>query len=400
VAILGHTLKFARAAPADCEICTADAAFLRGSRPAYEALRPAVRLVDLFAGCGGLTLGLAEAARRCGLGIEVRLAIDADPHAVTVYGNNFPHANIRQGLVEELLDGALGAALTLTERKLRQEVQEVDVLVGGPPCQGHSDLNNHTRRADPRNGLYTRMARATEVLRPSVVFIENVPTVLHDVERVLYVTKDALEKSGYAVADKVVDLATLGAPQRRRRHVILALRGRRSNAQVVLDGLEVRCPQHPERTVRWAIADLLTEKSDALFKTASVPTTKNARRIRYLFDENEYDLPNNRRPVCHRSDHSYRSMYGRLKWTEPAQTVTTGFGSMGQGRYVHPSRRRTITPHEAARLQMLPDFMDFTTVKTRVSLARLIGNAVPPALGIAIGEKVLPTVARNLGWEQ
>ena len=91
-------------------------------------------------------------------------------------------------------------------------------------------------------------------------------------------------------------------------------------------------------------------------------------------------------------------MYGRLAWNQPAQTVTTGFGSMGQGRYVHPARQRTITPHEASRLQMLPDFMDFSTVSKRKALAQLIGNTVPTALGIAIGEKVMPALAKKRGW--
>jgi DNA mismatch endonuclease (patch repair protein) len=85
-------------------------------------------------------------------------------------------------------------------------------------------------------------------------------------------------------------------------------------------------------------------------------------------------------------------MYGRLAWDEPAQTVTTGFGSMGQGRYVHPARKRTLTPHEAARLQMLPDFYDFDGVQTRTALATMIGNAVPPVLAMAIGEALLPAL--------
>lgn len=383
-----------------CEICDADAEFLRSDRPAYEEKRPALRVADLFAGCGGLTLGIAEAARRHGLGIDIRLAVDSDGDAIDVYTKNFPSATVKKGSVEELFEGKLRAKATSSERTIQREVGRVDILIGGPPCQGHSDLNNHTRRDDPRNGLYARMARAAEVLQPAVVLIENVPTVQHDVEQVVDLTKRALRRDNYAIGEAVLDLSELGAPQRRHRHVILALRDRRRDPQAVLDGLDLRCPTHPARTVRWAIGDLLTAKRNDLFTTASTPTPENGRRIEYLFDNHVYDLPNPERPTCHQSDHSYVSMYGRLKWTEPAQTVTTGFGSMGQGRYVHPSRRRTITPHEAARLQMLPDFMDFTKVKTRGSLAKLIGNAVPPVLGIAIGEKVLPALAKKRSLSQ
>lgn len=380
-------------------MCEADADFVRGSRPAYEKRRRTVRVVDLFAGCGGLTVGIAEAAYRYGLGIDVRLSIDADKDAADVYRKNFPGARVEKALVEDLFDGQLGAHLTTAERKVRHDVGFVDLLVGGPPCQGHSDLNNHTRRSDPRNGLYARMARAAEVLRPQVVLIENVPTVQHDVERVVELTKAALVLAGYALAEAVLDLSVLGAPQRRHRHVILALGDRRRNPKTVLDSLECRCDDHPERSVEWAIGDLRRAKRDGLFTRPSASNQDNAERIRYLFAEHVYDLPNELRPVCHQSDHSYVSMYGRLKWSEPAQTVTTGFGSMGQGRYVHPSQRRTLTPHEAARLQMLPDWMEFDSVKTRVSLAQLIGNAVPPVLGIAIGEKVLPALARKHGWK-
>jgi DNA (cytosine-5)-methyltransferase 1 len=108
----------------------------------------------------------------------------------------------------------------------------------------------------------------------------------------------------------------------------------------------------------------------------------------WLIEHDEHDLPNALRPPCHQSEHSYRSMYGRLRWDQPAQTVTTGFGSMGQGRFVHPATARTITAHEAARLQTIPDFFDFSLARTRGSLARLIGNAVPPGLPAAILEAV------------
>jgi DNA (cytosine-5)-methyltransferase 1 len=92
-------------------------------------------------------------------------------------------------------------------------------------------------------------------------------------------------------------------------------------------------------------------------------------------------------------------MYGRLLWDEPAQTITTGFGSMGQGRFVHPGRPRTLTPHEAARLQTFPDFFTFRKARTRHALARMIGNAVPPLLTVALGLAVMPNI-QPVGEEQ
>jgi DNA (cytosine-5)-methyltransferase 1 len=85
-------------------------------------------------------------------------------------------------------------------------------------------------------------------------------------------------------------------------------------------------------------------------------------------------------------------MYGRLRWNMPAQTITTGFGSMGQGRYIHPSQQRTLTPHEAARLQTFPDFFDFDAVKSRGSWARMIGNAVPPLVVLQFAARLLPSL--------
>jgi len=112
--------------------------------------------------------------------------------------------------------------------------------------------------------------------------------------------------------------------------------------------------------------------------------------MQYLLTTGNFDLPDERRPPCHRGGgHSYKSMYGRLSWDMPAQTVTRGFGSPGQGRFIHPARPRTITPHEAARLQFFPDFFDFSSVSKRTELATMIGNAVPMKLSYVFALEML-----------
>ena len=362
--------------------------WLRSKRPPYENRRPHLRLVDLFCGCGAMSLGVAEAAWRKGLGIDVRLAIDADPDAAAVFGTNFKGSSVEVGLVEQYFDGGPKSTLTEREGRVQSVTGSVDVLLGGPPCQGHSNLNNHTRRSDPRNAVYTKMARAARVLRPTIVLIENVPTVRYDVQQVATVTMDALRKHVYSVDDRVLDVSRLGVPQKRKRHVVLALRGKKMDPSSVLDHVE--STNSNQMTVRHAIQDLMRPQPNTRFDTASKANAENQTRMAWLIEQDAFDLPNNLRPKCHSSSlHSYNAMYGRLRWDLPAQTITTGFGCMGQGRYVHPSVPRTITPHEAARLQSIPDCWDLSAARTRSSLAHLIGNAVPPPLSEAIVLEVL-----------
>jgi DNA (cytosine-5)-methyltransferase 1 len=206
-----------------------------------------------------------------------------------------------------------------------------------------------------------------------------------------------LEAAGYRVADDVMSLADLGVPQRRRRHTLLALRELDADPREVLDSIG----GSPRRDLRWAIGDLVRVKEPTPLDIPSQTSSENRQRIEYLFSRAEgYDLPNELRPVCHQGNHSYKSMYGRLKWGEPAQTITSGYGSMGQGRYVHPSEHRTLTPHEAARIQFFPDWFDFTAggaEMRRATWATMIGNSVPPKLTMELARTLLPQlVSRTL----
>ena len=375
----------------DCQICQADTTVLRSvDLPVPDPSWPTISIADLFSGCGGLSLGIQRAAHDSEYSIDARLALDSDRVAMDVYGELFPTAKTICKPIEEVLDGEVDAHPTRSESGLALEVGDLDFMLGGPPCQGHSNLNNHSRRDDPRNGLYLRMARAAQLLSPSAIIIENVPTVTYDVRKAVQRTIDCLKSLKYTVGAGVVDLSNLGVPQRRRRHIILALQNCEADAQELVGSLGSPVCGHVPRTVRWAIGDLEDGTKANTFDSASKPYSINQSRIDWLFDNDETDLPNELRPQCHRSDHSYTAMYGRMLWELPAQTVTTGFNCMGQGRYVHPSRRRVITPHEAARLQTLPDFVNFKAVPVRKHLAKLIGNSVPPLLSYAIGKAVIP----------
>ncbi len=343
---------------------------------------PTLALVDLFCGCGGLTLGAWEAARRSGCRLSIQFALDWSAKALDVYRTNFGcSADICiQSNVEDVLS-EIGKPLTSVERRLRKSSGVVNLVVAGPPCQGHSDLNNSSRRKDPRNVLYLKVVRAAEVFRPNAVLIENVPTVIHDSDNVVPRAVSVLEQLGYEVDQQIVSLVKLGIPQTRRRHLLVATKKERFDIREFVELLEAK-PATAGQFLRGLEDE--PKRLPEPFYQPSRPTAENTERIRYLFDNDIHDLPNARRPPCHRDkQHAYVSMYGRMYWDRPAQTLTSGFGSMGQGRFVHPTRPRLITPHEAARLQGFPDYFDFTMVESVTALREMIANAVPPPLAIA-----------------
>lgn len=335
-----------------------------------------VRIADLFCGCGGLSLGAREACHALGLSFESGLAIDNESESMEVYRKNFRPILSFDTDIRSIIVGALGQRMTAKEKKLLRMMGAIDVLLAGPPCQGHSDLNNHTRRRDRRNELYEVAGRFAEIVAPRFILIENVPSVVLAHERVLERTMAGLSRCGYKIDATVVDLSAFGVPQKRRRHVLIASR----EIPFSIDEIVSRHRVTHSRNVYWAIGDLEREEPTGIFTSPSEHSSENRKRIEYLFRHDLYDLPDRMRPICHRNGHTYKSMYGRMKYDEPAQTITSGFGCPGQGRYIHPTQPRALTPHEAARLQFFPDFFDFSDAKTRAALANMIGNAVPMKL--------------------
>lgn len=336
-----------------------------------------------------MTLGAFEGARRRSKSLKVKFAVDLNRHALSVYCENFgvePSRGVCAD-INSIFAGPIGSPLTASEEKISEHVGQLDVLLGGPPCQGHSDLNNRSRREDPRNSLYLSAVRAVEVLRPGLVVLENVPTVVHDRGDVTAVAHAALVNMGYRVASGVVSFSDFGLAQTRRRHVTLASEVLSSDELT-----ELLVPIHVHRAT---VRDFIDDLEDSATFTGSVMdrpskmSRENEARAAWLLANDAFDLPNQLRPKCHRDKpHSYVSMYGRLCWDKPAQTITTGFGSMGQGRYLHPSRIRTLTCREAARLQGFPDFFNFGERRPITQLRQMIGNAVPPQFVASVIESV------------
>jgi DNA (cytosine-5)-methyltransferase 1 len=362
-----------------------DGAWLRSpTRPEHPAEAVRMTAADLFSGCGGLTLGAWEAARAVGIDLHPVLAVDVFEAALAAYGENFSQAELSSDPIESLLDGALGSPPTLAERRLRARIGPVDLVLAGPPCQGHSDLNNHTRRDDPKNALYLRVARFAEVFQPRHLIIENVPGVIHDKSNVVGETCKVLEGLGYSIHGRVLDASEIGVAQRRRRYFVIATPGPFAGLDAILER-----SRQPERPVLWACGDLEECSSDTAFDSSATHSDDNKRRIAYLFKHDVFELPDAERPDCHRlKSHSYKSVYGRMYPDRPAPTITAGFLSTGQGRFVHPNQPRTLTPHEAARLQFFPDFFQFGSAPRR-TLQRMIGNAVPSKMAYIVALDLL-----------
>jgi DNA (cytosine-5)-methyltransferase 1 len=361
--------------------------FLRAEKPEYATTKN-FNIVDLFCSAGGLTLGAFDALNAVGLRPRVVMGCDMDNGALAVYRKNFnPYMHLNEN-VASLIDyhvydkgnkASLAYKPKIINESLKKLTGKVDLLIAGPPCQGHSSLNNHTRQDDPRNQLYLATASIAIALDAKAVVIENVARVLEDKGEVVNGAKALFAENGYFVSEDILNAAELGGGQSRRRHFLIATKFPHTPLTKVAKTLK-----KSNITLRHLISDLedIPKKSamDYLTKTSEV----NMERIKFLFDNDLYDLPNHVRPDCHKDGHSYQSVYGRLHWDQPAPTITTGFLSPGRGRFIHPSRMRVLTPREAARIQGFPDWYDFTNEQDQITpshLSKWIGDAVPSMLG-------------------
>ena len=346
-----------------------------------------LRGCDLFSGCGGITLGLHEACLAHKMKLEMVMACDLFPAAKTSYDGNFKPKYFLENPIEHYVDGELGEEKTEKEIDLIEMLGEINVVVGGPPCQGNSNLNNHTRRDDPRNELYMRMIRFVELFKPNIVLIENVRDVIKNTHQVVPRAIEILKELGYSVSNGVVKGHLIGIPQTRTRHFTVAVLD--PSVDMEFEQFSKQTVENP-RTVGWAIDDLQGEElGEGIFHNPPNPNPTNQQRMNYLHDHDLHELPNKERPPCQQGDHTYPTVYGRMHWNRPAPTLTTGFGCNGRGRFTHPLKPRVLTPHEAVRIQTFPDFFNFKMVTKRTEMHYLIGNAVPPLMAKHILEKLI-----------
>lgn len=385
------------------DIATWWRAYLKGTRPTLPRNSPTLRTFDLFSGSGGLALGFRQAAEECGFLVESKAAIDIDKGALAVYKENhqtsFTASQSATQLVSCQIKGTGDEAEIFGTSKaapiIEHLVGKIDVLLAGPPCQGHSNLNNHTRRTDERNTLYLKVPAVAIALEAPVVIIENVPGVIHDHRNVVQTTTSLLEKAGYNIQQGVCSASKMGWPQTRKRFFLVATK---KTHPLSICSVEEALKRDFPLDIWWAIKEFANKKNKNFMDQLPNLSEANKIRVKYLFDNDIYDLPNSKGPDSRKNGNTYTAVYGRMHKDKPAPTLTGGFFSPGRGRFTHPTERRVLTPREAARIQAFPDDYRFASEEDieplRTHLAKWIGDAVPMPLGYAAGlSALMPRIA-------
>ncbi len=370
-------------------ICAGHAGVLRrggtNTGPYDPRVARPLTVVDLFAGAGGLSEGFSRV--QC---FRTVAAVENDCEAAVTFQANHPGVDVYAGDIGEWL---------------KSDIRSADIVVGGPPCQGFSNLGARRVR-DPRNALWRRYVDALEAVAPLYFVLENVSDFLRsgqfrDLHRETYRNG---RLRGYRIQAVTVNAAEFGVPQIRRRAVVIG--SHRDLAEVApLTG------SHPERcswtTVRSTISDLALEPDRVdlpnahieqdgvslrgLFKTTELHLARRPTKLsldRYASvppGGNRKDIPDHLLADCWRAHTSGSGdVMGRLHWDRPAVTIRTEFWKPEKGRYLHPVANRAITHHEAARLQGFPD--DYLWCGSKSAIGRQIGNAVPILLAEAIAK--------------
>jgi DNA (cytosine-5)-methyltransferase 1 len=361
--------------------CAADACGGKVGDAVWSGRRDTVphvklRLIDLFAGCGGMTRGFVDTQL-----FEPVFAVEWDRDAAATYAANFGADHVFAGPIEDV-----------------QTFPQADVVIGGPPCQGFSPLNRDGVGLE-RRGLWREYLRALDEAAPTAFVMENVPELLASPEYQSF--HAAAEDRGFAVRGEVLNAADYGVPQRRRRAIVVGTRvgavpwPRQTHSDPDLPQLGTQ----RWRTFSDAVAGLPLKPTGTSWHNPRNPRPESVRRYKAV-PRNGGDRFQMQRnldraglgdlvPACWRNKPTGTTdVFGRLWWDRPAYTIRTEFYKPEKGRYLHPTAHRPITVREAARCMSFEDDFVLPTDQSMTSIARQIGNAVPPLLARRIADAV------------
>lgn len=320
------------------------------------------KIVDLFAGVGGLSMGFDDN------GFVTVMANDFDENAANTFKLNHPHVKFIDGDVAKI-----------DEKLIRDTIgdTEIDVMMGGIPCQSFSMAGRRIRKGidhsdDPRHFLYKEYFRLLDIMKPKVAIIENVKGILssHGGE----IMKEILisfENHGYKADYKLLDASDYGVPQARQRVVIIANRIGQDNI----------FPEKHQNKI--PVSEALSNiPKDAKNHEKRYLTGKTLERVKLIKPgQNWTYLP---MELQTKSIHS--GAYGRIDPSKPSKTLTTRFDTPSVGYVTHPEEHRTLTVREGARIQTFPDNFVFTGA--RMQQYKQVGNAVPVKLGYEISKGI------------
>lgn len=350
-----------------------------------------IRTLDLFAGAGGLTEGFRQSSER----YRTKRAVEMDVSAAATFAANHGDETVFAGSIEDWL--------------AHEAVPLVDVVVGGPPCQGFSTLGKQDAE-DSRNSLWRQYAETVRRAQPKYFVVENVAAFRKSAQFLdfKHETSEGGMLSNYSFEDRVVNAADYGAPQARKRTVIIGWRADQpypgfpppthgpghSHAHITVS------EAFGERNIAQNVSriELPGERARVIsgrrvpgpFTPAELHVTRNytdlsKRRFRAIRPGgNRFQIAPEDLPECWKKHTSGSAdVMGRLHWDKPSVTIRTEFFKPEKGRYIHPVEHRAITHYEAATLQGFPD--DYAFLGSKTDIARQIGNAVPIPLGVALG---------------
>lgn len=347
------------------------------------------KVLDLFCGCGGISEGYRLA------GFNIVGGIDFNEYATATFKHNFKNAKVHN------ID-----ITTFTNEDIDKEYGDVDVIVGGPPCQGFSSANRWQKeKEDPRNKLFFEYIRFVQRIHPKVIMIENVRGLLsRDNGYAIKRIQEILGSAEYNISYQVLDASNYGVPQNRKRAIIVGVRKDYKNIVFDFNSLV----QQEKTTVEDAIGELYQfekcgEGAKELKKPADsklrkflrnkgnivldqdivYPAEKVQKRISFVPQGGNWkDVPAELWPNDRQNRHS--SAYKRLNPNTQSCTIDTG---NAHSNYFHPLYNRIPTIRESARLQSFPDSFEFQG--PRGSKYRQIGNAVPPLLAKAVADAIM-----------
>jgi DNA (cytosine-5-)-methyltransferase len=346
------------------------------------------KILDLFCGAGGLSYGMHQNPH-----FQTVVALDINEKLAVTFKKNMPDVNVIIGDIKSpnIKDRVIDLSLKCG----------VNMIVGGPPCQGYSMKGKKLGLEDSRNFLFIEYLKFVEKLQPDVFIIENVKTLLSTSkgwfkEQIL----TTIKKLGYYVDVGVLKASNFGVPQTRERTIFICCKDKK----ITLPSPTVKNPV----TVREAIGDLAYLNSGEGSFEAPYVTTAGSDYQKFmranstkLFNHKASNhnkiaikklemIPPEKGKECLPKEmlgkQQFNSTWGRLKWDEPSPTIDTRFDAASNGTNNHPFLNRAITPREAARLQSFDDSYIF--YGTKVAVRTQIGNAVPPLLAKAIADKI------------